>query len=219
MKLFPYKAQPQGKRGTMAAVPEAGEDRFEIRDSIEATLTETGSHTGVFFGSITPPPCSVPDEPIAKDGKLHAAKGDEVVMEYVNEISMLSREPRTITATAKLLLGQIQDVKVEQRVVNSVDLKVRKDLIEAKIYLKLGQIFKDVGLVNKAAEKADEGLIRTNEVIAASLKASLDRALVEEAFGIKWDLLLVKDDIAQAIEVCRTLTQLFPIRASWIGRC
>ena len=101
-------------------------------------------------------------------------------------------------------------MKIEQRVVDSVDLKVRKDLIEAKIYLKLGQIFKDVGLTAKAAEKADEGLSRVNDVIATSIKASLERAVVEEAFSIKWDLLLVKDNLAEAIEVCRMLTQLFP---------
>ena len=101
-------------------------------------------------------------------------------------------------------------MKIEQRVVDSVDLKVRKDLIEAKIYLKLGQIFKDVGLTAKAAEKADEGLWCVNDVIATSMKASLERAVVEEAFSIKWDLLLVKDNLGEAIEVCRTLTQLFP---------
>ena len=192
------------------AAAESPADRYETRNSIEVTLTESGPRTGIFTGSVTP--CLLkPDEPAAKaDGKLYVAKGDDIVVEYVNEISMFSREPRTITGAAKLLLGQIQDVKIEQRVVDSIDLKVRKELIEAKIYLKLAQVFKEVGLVNKTAEKADEGLGRVNDIIAASLKASLDRALVEEAFSVKWELLLVKDNLAQAIEVCRTLTQLFP---------
>ena len=191
-------------------MPDAQEDRYETRDSIEVTLAETGPYTGTFTGTVVPHVVKA-GEPFTKgEGKLHVAKGDDVLLEYVNEISMASPEPRTIAAAAKLLLGQFQDVKIEQRVVDSIDLKVRKDLIEAKIYLKLGQIFKEVGLVNKAAEKADEGLARVDSILASSIKASLERALVEEAFSVKWDLLLVKDNLGQAIEVCRTLTQLFP---------
>ena len=197
-------------RDEKTAAAEPQEDRYETRDTVETTLVETGSHTGMFTGSLALHLLK-PEEPLAKgDGKLRVAKGDDLVVEYVNDISMVSREPRTVTAAAKLLLGQFQDVKIEQRVVDSVDLKVRKDLIEAKIYLKLGQIFKDVGLTAKAAEKADEGLSRVNDVIATSTKASLERAVVEEAFSIKWDLLLVKDNLAEAIEVCRMLTHLFP---------
>ena len=204
-----YKA-PKELRDEKTAAAEPQEDRYETRDTVEATLVETGSHTGMFTGSLALGLLK-PGEPPAKgDGKLHVAKGDDLVVEYVNEISMASREPRTVTATAKLLLGQFQDVKIEQRVVDSVDLKVRKELIEAKIYLKLGQIFKDVGLTAKAAEKADEGLCRVNDVIATSIKASLERTVVEEAFSIKWDLLLVKDNLGEAIQVCRMLTQLFP---------
>ncbi len=202
-----YKAPKDEKT---AADAEAQEDRYKTRDTVETTLVETGSHTGMFTGSLGLRLLKPDEPPVQGDGKLHVAKGDDLVAEYVNDVSMVSREPRTIAATAKLLLGQFQDVKIEQRVVDSVDLKVRKDLIEAKIYLKLGQIFKDVGLTAKAAEKADEGLSRVNDVIATSMKASLERAVVEEAFSIKWDLLLVKDNLGEAIEVCRTLTQLFP---------
>ena len=203
-----YKAAKAADDDKPGAEPQ--EERYETRDSVELTLTETGSRTGIFTGSIIPTVIKS-DEPVAKaDDKLRVAKGDDVVVEYVNEISMASRDPRTIAGSAKLLLGQIQDVKIEQRVVNSIDLKVRKELIEAKIYLKLAQIFKEVGLVNKAAEKADEGLGRVNDIITASVKASLERSLVEEAFSIKWDLLLVEDKLGEAIQVCRMLTQLFP---------
>jgi TolA-binding protein len=101
-------------------------------------------------------------------------------------------------------------VKVEHRVVDSLDLKARKNLIEARIYLKLGGIFKEVGLVQKANEKANEGLDRVNDVINTSVRSSLDRSLVEEAFSVKWDLLLVQDKLADAINVCQSLMQLFP---------
>ncbi len=141
---------------------------------------------------------------------LNARKGDEIVLEYDDERHMGGPDLRRVLATAKLLIGEIQDVKIEHRVVDSMDLKARKNLIEAKIFLRLGSIFKDVGLMDKAREKADQGLERVDEVISSSLKASLDRSLVEEAFSVKWDLLLVQDRLNEAIQVCRTLTRLFP---------
>ncbi|MBM4043307.1 MAG: tetratricopeptide repeat protein, partial [Planctomycetes bacterium] len=142
--------------------------------------------------------------------KLSAMKGDELVVEYLDDAHIAGAEPREVRANAKLLIGQIQDVKIEHREVDTLDLKARKNLIEAKIYLKLGSIFKEVGLQKQANEKSSEGLDRVDDVIRTSTKASLDRSLVEEAFSVKWDLLLVQDKMGEAIAVCRTLTQLFP---------
>jgi TolA-binding protein len=131
-------------------------------------------------------------------------------MEYLDERHARGDAPHEAAASARLLIGQIQDVKIEHREVETLDLKARKELIEAKIYLKLGTIFKDVGLVKNARERAEEGLRRVDDVIRMSAKASLDRDLVEEAFSVKWELLLVQDKLGEAIRVCRTLTQLFP---------
>ena len=55
-------------------------------------------------------------------------------------------------------------------------------------------MFKEVGLISKANEKVTEGLHRVEEVIYTSLRASLDRSLVEEAFSVK-GLLLVQDKL------------------------
>ncbi len=51
-------------------------------------------------------------------------------------------------------LHEDEPVEVEERVVESIELKARKNLIESKIYLKLGSIFKEVGLQKQATEKA-----------------------------------------------------------------
>ena len=187
-------------------------DRAEtaVRDSIEVALTETGPHTGIFVGTTLPKVIASADQVNGGDNTLCAMKGDVMVVEYFDQTHVHGGEPRDVKATARLLIGQIQDVKVEHREVDGVDLKARKNLIEAKIFLKLGGIFKEVGLTKKAYEKADEGLARVEEVLRTSLRASLDRALVEEAFSVKWELLLVQDKLGQAIGVCRTLTRLFP---------
>ncbi len=188
----------------------AEKERIEKRDGVTLTLTETEPHSGLFVGTIVPKVGSAQEIVDQADAALSAARGDDIVLEYWDEHHMLGEEPRTVTAKAKVLIGEIQDVKIIHRVVDSVDLKARKNLIESKIYLRLGQIFKDVGLLEKATEKADQGLERAEDVISTSLKASLDRSLVEEAFSVKWELLLVQDKLNEAIQVCRALTQLFP---------
>ncbi len=185
-------------------------EKWEKRESVELILKETEAHSGVFVGSLIPHLVMNESDIKPESGKISVMKGDELVLAYTDEKSMASAEPRELTCRAKLLIGQIQDVKIENRVVDSIDLKARKNLIEAKIFLKLGQIFKDVGLNKNANEKAEEGLARIDEMIATSMKASLDRALVEEAFSVKWELLLVQDKLAEAINVCQTLTRLFP---------
>jgi len=188
----------------------APQEQFQVRDSVELKLTETGPHTGIFTGTVTPTVVANPEGVNQADGKLSAMKGDEIVVEYFDEAHMAGPDPREVRYTARLLIGQIQDVKIEHREVDTLELKARKDLIEGRIFLKLGQIFKEVGLQKNAFERAAEGLDRVDEVIRMSAKASFDRSLVEEAFSVKWDLLLVQDKLGEAIAVCRTLTQLFP---------
>ena len=187
-----------------------GEVEYETRDAMKVRLYETGGRTGVFVGTVVPHVLETEDKVDENDERLCAMQGDDIVVEYVDEHHMAGKDPRDVSAVAKLLIGQIQDVKIEHREVDSADLKARKNLIEAKIFQKLGTIFKDVGLVKKAREKAEQGLERVEDVISTSLNASLDRDVVEEAFSVKWELLLVQDKLREAIDVCRTLMRLYP---------
>lgn len=204
-----YKAereQPAEKTG----VELEEEPQWVMRDNLDVQLTETGGHTGIFCGTVLPKVVAAASDVKTDDNELSVMKGDDIIVSYQDETHAMGPDPRTVSYKAQLLLGQIQDVKIEQRIVDSVELKARKDLIEARIFLKLGMIFKEVGLLQKASEKADEGLLRVDSVIAAGSKASLDRALIEEAFSVKWELLLVQDKLSQAIAVCETLTAAFP---------
>lgn len=186
------------------------EARWETRDTLEVSLTESEPHSGVFVGTVIPSVVTEEADIDPNDDTLAAMRDDRIVMEYLDDAHMQGDASRTVTARAQLLLGNIQDVKIEHRVVESVDLKARKNLIEAKIHLKLGRIFKEVGLDDTASEKADIGLERVEQVLRLSTKASLDREVVEESFNVKWDLLLVQDKLQEAIAVCQTLTELFP---------
>lgn len=191
---------------------EAPEEEIILHDEMEFELVETGSHTGIFVGSLVP---RLIDEAQVEtidtaDGTLHAVQGDDIVLTYMDELHMQGEEPRKMESRAKLLVGQIQDVRIVHRVPDTVRDKARKNLLEGRIYLKLGQIFKDVGLKDKAAEKADIGLSRIADVLDMRDKAALDREIVEETYSVKWELLLVQGKLGQAIAVCRELMTLFP---------
>lgn len=204
-----YKAQ-RDEPAERTGVDLDDEPQWITRDSITLQLTEKDPRGGIFTATFTPRLAKRSDEIDTSDTTLSVMQGDDIIVTYEDQTHALAGGPRTISYPAKVVLGQIQDVKIIQQVVDSVDLKARKDLIEARVFLRLGEIFKDVGLVQKANEKADEGLYRVNDVIATSSRASLDRELIEEAFSIKWDLLLVQDRLKEAIDVCQTLTRLFP---------
>lgn len=206
-KVRPAEGEEVVPSGAAEAEPQ---ERWVTRDSVSARLVETDAHTGVFVGHLIPRVTQDASAVNRRDDVLSAMKDDEIVCSYVDKRHIHGPDPREVQAVAKTLIGQIQDVKIEHRVVNSVELKARKNLIEAKIFLKLGTIFKDVGLVAKASEKADLGLERVEGVIRSGLKASLDRQIVEEAFSVKWELLLVQDKLGEAIRVCQALTRLFP---------
>jgi TolA-binding protein len=189
-----------------------GEAEAEVkqRDTLELKLVETGPHTGIFTGSSKVVLVKDDREVVRGDPVLSAMQGDDLVASYYDESSLGGSGARELKASARVLSGRIADVVNQVRVLTDLDMKARKDLIEAKIFLKLGQIFKDVGLIAKAGEKADMGLARVNEVVRTSMKASLSREVVEEAYSVQWELLLVQDKLREAIAVCRTLTERFP---------
>ncbi len=184
---------------------------YEQRDRIEIELEETGPHTGVFTGVTTVKPITEGVEVSSGDTVLHARLSDRLKLEYIDELHMLDYEPRRVEVTSALVTGSRTDVQVTNNIADNLDHEARKNLIESKLYLELGRIFKDVGLDQKAGEKAQEGIDRVDRIIANYLKdLPLDRTLVEEAFSVKWELLLVQDRLSEAIRVCHTLTQVFP---------
>ena len=177
---------------------------------ITVTLTETEPHSGIFAGTIVP-------HVVADAAQLRTTARTLLGHERRRPGHRISRrsprrpaEPRTVKYKAQLLMGQIQDVKVEHRVVDSLDLKARKNLIEAKHLPEARRIFKEVGLIQQGQREGQRRARPRGRSDQHQPQASLDRSLVEEAFSVKWDLLLVQDKLDEAISVCRSLTQLFP---------
>ncbi len=205
--------RPEGLTDEEAAVYMDAEAEEQIRDTMELTLTETGPHTGRFTARllVAEDPESAGDSRRRDIPVLKAAAGDDIVLEYLDEEHIEGLEdPRMRKARAVLLTGQIQDVRIVHREVDSEILRARKNLLEARTYLRLAEIFKDVGLFDRASENADIGIEKIDDIIRRSLRVSIDQDMVHEAYRVKWELMLAKGDLQGAISVSREMLALFP---------
>lgn len=184
---------------------------YETRDSLEVSLRESGERAGTFVGEVLPVPSLHADGAVsAEDEVLHAQVGDRIVVAYADLSQPTSQDVVVLTGAAEVLSEAQQDVEITQWVVNDVELKASKHLIESQIQLRLAQIFKEVGLQDKADERAEEGLERISEVIRLAVNGNLPQVTLEEAFHAKWDLQLVQDDLSAAVGTCNTLLRLYP---------
>jgi TolA-binding protein len=191
------------------------EEEWEERTRMDLTLTETEGHSGVFRGSLF---ARVEGEEAqsgaAKDDDstvgIAVKSGDLLELNYLDARHVRGEEEQDVIARAPVVLGALPDVVSPEYRVNEPALKAKKLLIEAKIFLQWSRIFRDVGLIGKAGNKSDQGLQRTEEVMRTYAKVSFDRALIEDAFRVKWELLLVQERLSEAIGVCRQLIRIFP---------
>jgi len=191
-----------------------GEDaapEYRVRDSLDVVLEETDAHTGFFTGTVVIEEGKDEAAVDALDSRIVAFGEDTIVLDYADKehIGGLD-DPRQVIAKAQFVVGQIPDVWIAHREVSKEELRARKNLIESRFYLRLAQIFSDVGLSDRAESKADIGLEKVDDILRRSLRASLDRDTVEQGYKVKWELLLAKGDLGGAIGACRTLMAMYP---------
>lgn len=180
------------------------------RTVITLDLKESGAHTGIFTGSLPVLLVEEGDEIPTGVDALYAKSGDQAVLSYKDRLHIDGTETRDVLYTARILTGQVQDVDITVNIVANAELKAHKNLIEARLQLRLGEVFKEVGLDEKASQKAEVGVEKANEVIKIGIKSGINRSLIEDAYNVKWDLLIVQDKLREAIAVCNQLVRLFP---------
>ncbi len=206
-----YRVQKEAADAAAASVAVEDEPEFAIRDSVELSLEETEPHSGYFTSMMVVQEAKEAPAVNPADAQLAAFDKDTVHIEYIDkEHKGGLTDPRTVTARAEFLTGQIQDVWIAHREVSTEDLRARKNLIEARFYLRLAQIFRDVGLLARASEKADIGLDKIDDILRRSLQASIGQDVVEQSYEIRWELQLAKGDLDKAVATCRTLVALYP---------
>jgi len=99
-------------------------------------------------------------------------------------------------------------VTADQFVVFEELLKARKGSVEAEALSGLGGIYKDMGLDQRAAQRAMEALAKVDPIIMNRKKLPGD--LVENAFRLKWESELLKDDFDSATATCLAFNRLYP---------
>jgi TolA-binding protein len=194
------------------ALEDEEEDVWKDRDSVTVTLTETGEgdqiRTGAFLGKIQLAPIEDGVTPQGNDDILHCDELDELVVTYTDDVHLYGDEPRQTDAKIKVSGSVNSGVTADQYVVFEELLKARKGSVEAEALVGLGDIYKDMGLDQRAAMRAGEALDKVNPIIINRSKLPGD--LVESAFKLKWESELLKDDFDAATATCLAFNRLYP---------
>lgn len=198
------------------AMEDDEEDVWKERDSITLTLTEiplekstaAGIRTGTFLGKINLAPLEDGVEPKADDTILHTDELDELSVVYVDKVHLYGDEERQSEARIKVSGSVSSDPTAKNYVVFQTLLKARKGSVEAEALVGLGGIYKDMGLDQRAAQRAVEALQKVDPIILD--RGKLPSELVENAFRLKWESELLKDDFDAATATCLAFNRLYP---------
>jgi len=196
------------------AVDEDEEDKWRERDRIVVTLTERSRNgsdevrSGEFAGKVTLAAVGPGTTPDGDDDVLHCDELDELSVTYTDEVHLYGEEPRENESRIKVSGSVNSGVTADQFVVFETLLKARKGSVEAEALVGLGEIYKDMGLEDRAAQRANEALGKVNPVIMDRDKLPGD--LVERAFKLKWESELLRDDFSAATATCLAFNRLYP---------
>ena len=194
------------------AMEDDEKDQWIERDAITVTLTEIGEgaeiRTGVFLGKIPLAPLAAGIEPTNKDDILHTAELDELSISYSDKVHLYGDETRETETRIKVSGSVNSGVTADQYVVFEELLKARKGSVEAEALVGLGSIYKDMGLDQRASERANESLNKIDPIIMN--RAKLPGDLVEQAFKLKWESELLKNDFTSAMATCLAFNRLYP---------
>ena len=185
-------------------------DRITIilEERLEAGSTSTSIRTGIFAGKIKLEPVREGVEPKSDDAILHTDELDELLVTYTDEVHLYGNDPRESDSRIKVSGSVNSGVTADQYVVYEELLKARKASVEAEALVGLGEIYKDMGLDQRATLRAKEALSKVDPIIINRKK--LPSNIVENAFRLKWEGELIKDDFTAATTTCLAFNRLYP---------
>ena len=193
-------------------VDEDEEDKWQERDRITITLTERGDspliRTGTFTGKVNLAPIGDGVTPDLADDVLHCDELDELSVTYSDKVHIYGDAQRESETRIKVSGTVRSGVSAEQFVVFESLLKARKGSVEASALIGLGKVYKEMGLDDRAAQRATEALNKVNPIIMD--RAKLPGELVETAFKLKWESELLQDRFDAATETCLAFNRLYP---------
>lgn len=212
-KVAASEAAEAGDDGVLDifAVQDDEEDIWKERDSVTITLTERGEgdliRTGVFTSKVKLAPVG-DGSPDTSDDVLHCDELDELEITYVDDVHLYGDSPRQTSSRVKVSGSVNSGVSADQFVVFEAVLKARKNAVEAEALKGLGAIYKDMGLDDRAAQRADEALKKVDSIILDRKRITGD--LLEQAFKLKWESEILKEDFVAATATCQAFNRLYP---------
>lgn len=190
----------------------AEEDKWRERDRITVALIERGEgeliRSGAFIGAAQLATVEAGVKPSLKDQVLHCDELDELSVTYTDAVHIYGQDPRETEARLKVSGSVNAGVTADQFVVFESLLKARKGSVEAEALVQLGEIYKEMGLEERAMQQAGEALSKVNPVIMD--RAQLPGDIVEGAFKLKWEAELLQDDFNGATATCLAFNKLYP---------
>lgn len=174
----------------------------------DSTQAEGPLRTGIFAGKIQLAPVEEGVEPKSNDNILHTDELDELLVSYTDEVHLYGDDPRDSESRIKVSGSVNSGVTADQYVVFEELLKARKGSVEAEALSGLGEIYKDMGLDQRATMRAKEALGKVDPIIMNRKKLPSD--IVENAFRLKWESELLKDDFDAATATCLAFNRLYP---------
>jgi len=211
-KVEEDKKVAEGNALDIFAMDEKEEDKWTERDSITITLTESGEggviRSGLFIGKVQLAPASQGDTIDKTDAILQTAELDELSVSYTDKIHLYGDDERKSETRIKVSGSVNSGVTADQYVVFEELLKARKGAVEAEALVGLGAIYKDMGLDQRAGQRASEALDKVDPVIMNREKLPGD--IVEQAFKLKWESELLKNDFNGATATCLAFNRLYP---------
>jgi len=189
---------------------------WKERDSIDLLLTEipvpgeksAAIRSGIFVGKAKLAALEDGVKPDPGDSILHCDELDELEVEYTDKVHIYGDEARDSRARIKVSGKVHSGVDMTQHHVTEKVLRARKFSVEAEALKGLGLIYKEMGLVERGGERADQALKKVNTILVDRKLVPGD--LVENAFRLKWEAEFIKDDFAAATETCKAFSRLYP---------
>jgi TolA-binding protein len=230
---YKYKAEDEDE--DQSAFADQSKMRYQTRDRVEVRLTEQVAlpvQTGGAPGQTNAPAVAVPAAVAVRSGRftgkvevvaaqegrpadqsdavLSCMMNDEVLVSCTDGLHIGGEAPRVVEAMV-LVVGEVDNrPRATQDVVFDPVLRASKNLVEATAYLELARIFRSMGLLAGARERAMEGIGRVDTVIRASSSESSFSLKQQEAFKLKWELHIEAGQLPEALATCGLFSQIFP---------
>ncbi|BCX49280.1 hypothetical protein HAHE_31880 [Haloferula helveola] len=178
-------------------------DPLKLVRSMPVTLRES-EDSGVFRISVPLQPGSgVPNA-------VHAEPGEVVRLVYLDKVN-LGEGPLTRTAEAKVIEGNLGEMRVTKTEISDEELELKTRLRTASALTQVGNHYKEFGLDEKAQLKYDEALLVCEGILDGA--RGVGGKLLEETYVQLWRIYFAMDELDLALAMSRRLQAEFPTSA------